>query len=232
MKCTKARPAAVIALLGALCGVTGCASSSPAARQVAGVHSQTPAPALVPLRHRSVAAAAPKRRAVPVAPTASAPLAVPVSQPVPEAQTAQAARPANGPALPTTACRSTDLSGRLAGSQGAAGSQYADIVLHTTGRETCSVQGYVSLALLDGRGRPVTVEVSRTPVRSPTLVVLDGTHAATFTLRLSRVGCTALTSVSRLESTPPGASSGVDVAVPGLQVCRGGALQLSALRPS
>jgi len=232
MKCTKARPAAAIALLGALCGAAGCASSSPAARPVAGVRSQTPVPALVPVRHRSVAPAAPKRRAVPVTPAGSAPLAVPVAQPVPEAQTAQAARPGNGPAVPTTACRSTDLSGRLAGSQGAAGSQYADVVLRNTGRETCSLQGYVSLALFDGRGRPVTVEVSRTPVASPAFVVLDGTHAATFTLRLSRVGCTGLTSVSRLENTPPGASSGVDVAVPGLQVCRGGSLQLSALRPS
>jgi len=232
MKCTKARPAAAIALLGALCGAAGCASSSPAARPVAGVRSQTPVPALVPVRHRSVAPAAPKRRAVPVTPAGSAPLAVPVAQPVPEAQTAQAARPGNGPAVPTTACRSTDLSGRLAGSQGAAGSQYADVVLRNTGRETCSLQGYVSLALFDGRGRPVTVEVSRTPGASPAFVVLDGTHAATFTLRLSRVACTGLTSVSRLESTPPGASSGVDVAVPGLQVCRGGSLQLSALRPS
>ena len=232
MKCTKARPAAAMALLGALCGVAGCASSSPAARPVAGVHSQTPAPALVPVRHRFVAPAAPKRRAVPVTPAASAPLTVPVAQPVPEAQTAQAARPANGPAVPTMACLSTDLSGRLAGSQGAAGSQYTDVVLRNTSRETCSVQGYVGLALLDGRGRPVTVEVSRTPYPSPAVVVLDGTHAATFTLRLSRAGCTGLTSVSRLESTPPGASSGVDVAVPGLQVCRGGSLQLSALRPS
>ena len=144
----------------------------------------------------------------------------------------QAARPAHVPAVPTTACHSTDLSGRLAGSQGAAGSQYTDVVLTNTAREACSVQGYVNLALLDELGRPVAVEVFRTPVPPPAVVVLSGTHTATFTLRLSRVGCTELTSVSRLESTPPGASSAVDVAVPGLQVCRGRSLQLSALHPS
>lgn len=226
MKRTKARPAATIALLGALCGVAGCADSSPAALPAQGVHFQTPAPGLVTVQHPLVAPASSVRRSVPVTPAVPAPLAVP------EAQTAQAARPANVPAVPTTACRSTDLSGRLAGSQGAAGSQYADVVLTNTAREACSVQGYVSLALLDELGRPVAVEVFRTPVPSPAVVVLSGRHTATFTLRLSRVGCTGLTSVSRLESTPPGASSAVDVAVPGLQVCRGRSLELSALHPS
>ncbi len=232
MKPTKARPAATIALLGALCGVAGCASSSPAALPAPGVHSQTPAAALVTVRHPPVAPAASPRRAVPATPAVPAPLTVPVAQPVPEAQTVQAARPANVPAVPTTACHSTDLSGRLAGSQGAAGSQYTDVVLTNTAREACSLQGYVNLALLDEHGRPVAVEVFRTPVPPPAVVVLSGRHTATFTLRLSRVGCTEPTSVSRLESTPPGASSAVDVAAPGLQVCRGRSLQLSALHPS
>jgi hypothetical protein len=115
-----------------------------------------------------------------------------------------------------------------AGTQGAAGSQYADFAVANTGKAACTVRGYPKLVPLDDAGQAIPVEVKHDQPGPKTVRLAPGAKA-TLTIRVSHVTCTSPQPAAAFDVTLPGASAPKRVTAHDVTVCKDGALHERAL---
>ncbi|TDD93447.1 DUF4232 domain-containing protein [Actinomadura rubrisoli] len=89
-------------------------------------------------------------------------------------QMAASAENASAPAAPSEPswCHQDDMSVTIKPGGAGAGHRYADLVLANDSDNTCSLQSYVSLRLLDAKGKPLPTRVVHLPGK-PKLVTLE-----------------------------------------------------------
>lgn len=81
-------------------------------------------------------------------------------------------------------CATNDLKAAVAGSQGAAGSDYVTIDFTNTGSSSCTLYGYPGVSLANSGG-PIGAPATRDPSHSPTLVTLAPGAKANAVLRVT-----------------------------------------------
>jgi hypothetical protein len=81
-------------------------------------------------------------------------------------------------------CATNDLKAAVAGSQGAAGSDYVTIDFTNNGSSSCTLYGYPGISLANSGG-PIGAPATRDPSHSPTLVTLARGAKANAVLRVT-----------------------------------------------
>ncbi len=129
----------------------------------------------------------------------------------PSGTPASTAAPSAVPVTPR--CHTSQLSATAGDGQGAAGTIYLTIVLSNTSGETCTLDGYPGMGLLDASRRPLPTTVVRgggmLPPSRPSLVRLPPAAKASYSLTYSDVptgGASAATQCPTASSayvTPP-----------------------------
>jgi hypothetical protein len=126
----------------------------------------------------------------------------------------------------TSACVSSQLSGRLAGSEGAAGTSLFTVALTNTSTSACHLQGSPAVDMLGSSGAPLPVErrpgLPEGPSLEPSTVVLSRGEEAELVVAFTdvAVGQLSCLRVSALRITPMGSGGALDVpVVEGTQVC-------------
>jgi hypothetical protein len=128
----------------------------------------------------------------------------------------------------TPACVTSQLSARMAGSDGAAGTLFATIGLTNTSATACHLEGSPTVEMLDPSGTALAVQEQPGLPQGPSLeastVVLQQDQEASFVVAFSDVNVGALPclQVGSLRITPEGSSDALEVPlVPGGEVCDG-----------
>jgi hypothetical protein len=128
----------------------------------------------------------------------------------------------------TPACVTSQLSGRIAGSEGAAGTSFVTIGLTNTSASDCHLEGSPMVEMLDPSGTALAVQERSGLPQGPSLeastVVLQQGQEASVVVAFSdvNVGPLPCLQVGSLRITPEGSSDGLEVPlVPGGEVCDG-----------
>jgi hypothetical protein len=128
----------------------------------------------------------------------------------------------------TPACVTSQLSGRMAGSDGAAGTLYATIGLTNTSASDCHLEGSPTVEMLDPSDAALAVQEQPGLPQGPSLeastVVLQQGQEASVVVAFSdvNVGSLPCFQVASLRITPEGSSDGFEVPLaPGGEVCGG-----------
>jgi hypothetical protein len=128
----------------------------------------------------------------------------------------------------TPACVTSQLSARMIGSDGAAGTLYSTIGLTNTSASDCHLEGSPTVEMLDPSGTALAVQEQPGLPQGPSLqastVVLQQGQEAAVTVAYSdvNVGPLPCLQVSALRITPEGSSDGLEVPlVPSGEVCGG-----------
>jgi hypothetical protein len=131
-------------------------------------------------------------------------------------------------------CPTTDLSGAVTGTSGAAGTVEVTVGLKSTSAATCVLTGYPGLQLLGPGGSALPTSVQRKgnysfTAAAPTTVTLADGQSAYFNIGYSDVpagGETSCPTSTSLEVTPPDATDHL-VVVAALAPCGGGTMVVS-----
>ncbi|MGX7677694.1 DUF4232 domain-containing protein [Jatrophihabitans sp. DSM 45814] len=151
------------------------------------------------------------RPQVPLLPTASSiPSSIPSGRNSPPAEPSGAVssepRKGGGVGAGTEAtCATADLTMTVGSPQGAAGSSYTTVYLTNNGVNSCVLQGYPGVSLLDGSGAIVGQPAVRTGQLGQRILVSPG-HRGAFTLRESlatQTGCDTPRPSTQLQVYPP-----------------------------
>jgi hypothetical protein len=137
------------------------------------------------------------------------------------------------------ACTNSALKLSLAGTQGAAGHIFANLVLTNSTLSPCTIDGFPNAQLYNASGSTVTTrvvdrggELSSSP--APSKFVLAPSQRAGFTASWGdvNVGTELCKSATSIEIGLPGSAPGSHLRVSGLQIeiCNSGELDVSALR--
>jgi len=128
----------------------------------------------------------------------------------------------------TPACVTSQLSARMVGSDGAAGTLYATIGLTNTSASDCHLEGSPTVEMLDPSGAVLAVQEQQGLPQGPALeastVVLQQGREASVVVAFSdvNVGPLPCLQVGSLTITPEGSSDALEVPlVPGGEVCGG-----------
>jgi len=128
----------------------------------------------------------------------------------------------------TPACVTSQLSARIVGSDGAAGTLYSTIGLTNTSTSDCHLEGSPAVEMLDPSGAALAVQeqpgLPQGPSVEPSTVLLQQGQEASIVVAFSDVNVGELPcfQVGSLRITPEGSSDGLVVAlVPGGEVCGG-----------
>lgn len=132
------------------------------------------------------------------------------------------------PQAPTPACVTSQLSGRIAGSDGAAGTSFVTIGLANTSASDCHLEGSPTVEMLDPSGTALAVQEQPGLPQGPSLeastVVLQQGQEASVVVAFSdvNVGSLPCLQVGSLRVTPEGSSDALEVPLaPGGEVCDG-----------
>jgi hypothetical protein len=152
-----------------------------------------------------------------------------------------AAQPISPPVqLPPRTCMAAQLAAEFVGAEGAAGTQFDTLQLVNTSSLSCTLNGFVSVLLLDASSAPMPTinmpgggQLSAFPW--PSAFVLPPGAASQFVLAWSDVPVgmeTTCPAAAHLALTPPGAASAVimDIPPPAVAPCNSGTVYLSPLR--
>jgi hypothetical protein len=132
------------------------------------------------------------------------------------------------PLAPTPACVTSQLSARMAGSDGAAGTLFATIGLTNTSASDCHLEGSPTVEMLDPSGTALAVQeqpgLPQGPALEASTVVLQHGEEASVVVAYSdvNVGPLPCLQASSLRITPEGSSDALEVPLsPGGEVCGG-----------
>jgi uncharacterized protein DUF4232 len=82
-------------------------------------------------------------------------------------------------AAATPECKAPDLAGALTQGEGAAGSQFAQLVLINTSSRTCHTKGFIGARFTGTDGKPIAAHVTRdTTTAAKTITIKPGAAAA------------------------------------------------------
>jgi hypothetical protein len=131
-------------------------------------------------------------------------------------------------------CATTDLSGSVTGSSGAAGTIETTVALKSTATTPCALAGFPGLQMLSASGSNLPTQVVRTGSYSftaiaPTTVILAPGQSAVFNIGYSDVPVgneTSCPTSASVEVTPPNATDHL-VLTAALAPCGGGTLAVS-----
>jgi hypothetical protein len=194
-----------------------------------------------------VTACSPSLAATPTPSTATPTVAQPTTAAT--ASPATAAGPTASPAATVAAspsavaapkCTSSQLAARFVSGQGAAGTLFDTLELTNTSGPACTLNGFVSVQLLDAAGNPLPTatvsdggQLGGRPGPAP--FVLAPRAASQFVLAWSdvpRAGETQCPAAATVQVTPPGETMPLDVAgLTGIAPCDFGTVDVSPLRP-
>lgn len=126
-----------------------------------------------------------------------------------------------------SSCAPSQLSGSIAGTEGAAGTQFVTIALRNTSSSPCSLEGSPSVELLDASGASLRVReqtgLPEGPSLEPSTLLLHPGQTATVTIATHdvNVGAQPCVEASSARISPTG-GGGIDVALPSVtEVCDG-----------
>ena len=221
-----------VALTVGLLALTGCSFSGSASDPDAAGTSSSPSAA-----SPSAPSAAPTAPGTP-APTSTSPAPAPSST---AGAGATAGRPPAATPPRTTGggaavdrCHTSELTGSLRPGDAAAGNRYATLVLTDTGGQTCTVDGFGGLGLVDGAGRPLPATQVRTG-GSGAVVTLQPGASVSAQLHWSAVPGTGDAQTgdcqpvpATLRVIPPDETDALNVAWAGGPVCSGGTIEQGA----
>ncbi len=157
-------------------------------------------------------------------PTSSVSTSVPVATaaltPAPAATDAPETQAAGDPP-----CRAAQLAGSLGAAQGAAGQRYQPIVFTNTSRQTCAIQGFPVVALIDAAGNRISDPAENEESAAPGTVALAPGDVASALLHTTNaaVDGACLAPSAMISVQPPGQDdylefAGVYIACDGLFV--------------
>ncbi len=113
--------------------------------------------------------------------TSPTPSAAPTTAPQAPATSGPAASASSVPGVPH--CSTSDLSGSIAGTSGAAGSTYETLELMNHSSAPCTLSGYPGVSLVDASGNQLGQPATRDTSRAVTVVTLSGHGSAYSVLR-------------------------------------------------
>jgi hypothetical protein len=135
----------------------------------------------------------------------------------------------------TDRCHTSELTGSLTGADAGAGQRYLTLVLRNTGGETCTIDGYGGVGLVDARGAALPTDQIRVASPAPALLTLRPGASASSVLHWTVVPGSGDAQTGDCQPTaatlrviPPDETDALSVAWTGGPVCQGGTLQQQA----
>jgi hypothetical protein len=135
----------------------------------------------------------------------------------------------------TDRCHTSELTGSLTGADAGAGQRYLTLVLRNTGGETCTIDGYGGVGLVDARGAALPTDQIRVASPAPALLTLRPGASASSVLHWTVVPGSGDAQTGDCQPTaatlrviPPDETDALSIAWTGGPVCQGGTLQQQA----
>jgi len=132
-------------------------------------------------------------------------------------------------------CHTSELTGSLVAGDAAAGNRYATLVLKDTGGQTCTIDGFGGVGLVDAAGHALPTRQVRASSPTPTVVTLRPGATVRAQLHWGAVAGTGDSQTGQCQPTPaslrvipPDETDPLSVPWQGGPVCEGGTLQQSA----
>jgi Protein of unknown function (DUF4232) len=132
-------------------------------------------------------------------------------------------------------CHTSELTGSLVPGDSGAGQRYATLVLKDTGGQTCTINGFGGLGLVDAAGKALPSKQVRAASPAPALVTLKPGATVQSQLHWGAVSGTGDSATGPCQPTPaaltvipPDETDALRVAWQGGPVCEGGTIQQQA----
>ena len=132
-------------------------------------------------------------------------------------------------------CHTSELTGSLVPGDPGAGQRHATLVLTDTGGETCTIDGYGGIGLVDAAGRALPTKQVRVASPAPKLITLRPGATVRAQLQWGAVPGTGDSTTgdcqptaAALQVVPPDETDALRVAWSGGPVCEGGTIQQQA----